>query len=129
MRVLVLGGDGFCGWRAALQSLTHAWTDAAGDNTGVTWRDVAASCGRLPGTLADLQPGTVIHFAGQLGTMGVCGYGTGLRMPESYLLAQLRAKDTGLHQDIAWGTATLETALDSLLVDRSGAPSGASSSR
>ena len=122
--ILILGGDGFCGWPTALH------LSAAG-------HDVAKEYDMLRDLLAELRPDAVVHFAEQraapysmksprhkrytvdnnvnattslltalveteldahvvhLGTMGVYGYGGGLPIPEGYLTVRMDDSEGG----------------------------------
>ena len=172
MKVLILGGDGFCGWPTALHlsaqghavhiadnlsrrkidielgvdSLTPiatparrlaAWRRVTGRDIGWTDLDAARDYERLEALVAHWRPEAVVHFAEQrsapysmksartkrytlennlpatqnvlcalveagcdahlvhLGTMGVYGYGGGLRIPEGYLTIEAEASDGG----------------------------------
>lgn len=166
MKILILGGDGFCGWPTALHlsgqghdvtvidnlsrrhidnelgtaSLTpistlptrlQAWRDITGRSIAALHMDVAREYDRLEATIELLTPDAIVHFAEQrsapysmkharakrytvdnnlnatqnvlcamvetsidahlvhLGTMGVYGYGGGLRIPEGYLTVEV----------------------------------------
>lgn len=166
MKILILGGDGFCGWPTALHlsgqghdvtivdnlsrrhidnelgvaSLTpiapidvrlNAWKQITGRTIAALHMDVAREYDRLEATIERLAPDAVVHFAEQrsapysmkharakrytvennlaatqnilcalvetgvdahlvhLGTMGVYGYGGGLRIPEGYLTVEV----------------------------------------
>ena len=166
MKILLLGGDGFCGWPTALHlsgqghdvtivdnlsrrhidnelgvsSLTpiapidvrlNAWKQITGRTIAALHMDVAREYDRLEATIDRLAPDAIVHFAEQrsapysmkharakrytvennlaatqnvlcalvetgvdahlvhLGTMGVYGYGGGLRIPEGYLTVEV----------------------------------------
>ncbi len=172
MRIMVLGGDGFCGWPTSLhlsarghdvtivdnfarrhadveleaESLTPisplstrraAWRELTGRELGFHHIDVAQQYDALRDLLADLRPDAIVHFAEQraapysmksawhkrytvdnnvnathnlltalveagvdahvvhLGTMGVYGYGGGVRLPEGYLQVRMEGIDGG----------------------------------
>lgn len=98
--ILILGGDGFCGWPTALylsrhgyhvvivdnfsrrkididlglQSLTPivsmqkrlaVWRSISGESIDFVFLDIALEYDRLLGTILDLQPKAIIHFAEQ----------------------------------------------------------------
>lgn len=166
MKILILGGDGFCGWPTALHlsgqghdvtlvdnlsrrhidnelgvtSLTPitpldvrlaAWKQVTGRTIAALSMNVAREYDRLEATIDRLAPDAIVHFAEQrsapysmkharakrytvdnnlnatqnvlcalvetgidahlvhLGTMGVYGYGGGLRIPEGYLTVEV----------------------------------------
>ncbi|GAB3675345.1 NAD-dependent epimerase/dehydratase family protein [Salinisphaera aquimarina] len=170
MKILILGGDGFCGWPTALHlsgqghdvtlidnlsrrhidtelgvgSLTpispldvrlNAWKQVTGHTIAALHMDVAREYDRLEATIERLAPDAIVHFAEQrsapysmkhsrakrytvennlsatqnvlcalvetgidahlvhLGTMGVYGYGGGLRIPEGYLTVEVDDSD------------------------------------
>src|SRR4051812_30771948 len=170
LRILILGGEGFCGWPTSLhlsmaghevdivdnfarrnadveleaEPLTPirplgerrtAWREVTGNDIGFHRIDVAHEYELLRDLLAEQRPDAVVHFAEQraapfsmksprhkrytvdnningthnllaalvetevdahvvhLGTMGVYGYGGGLRIPEGYLRVRIEAGD------------------------------------
>ncbi len=172
MKILIPGGDGFCGWATALHlsarghavhlvdnlsrrkidielgvdSLTPiaplrnrlaAWRELTGRQIEWTDLDAARDYDALERLIRDWRPDAVVHFAEQrsapysmksaatkrytlennlsatqnllcalvetgvdahlvhLGTMGVYGYGGGMRIPEGYLTIQAEASDGG----------------------------------
>lgn len=179
MNVLILGGDGFCGWPTALHlsavghhvliadnlvrrkidtelevgSLTpikpigqrlRAWHAVSGNEIGFCNFDIADNYHRLLTLIDEWEPEAIVHFAEQraapysmksswhkrytvnnnlnatnnllaaivesgadchvvhLGTMGVYGYSTGLKIPEGYLNVKVEQDGKIFRRDILY---------------------------
>src|SRR5215218_5841329 len=119
MKVLVLGGDGFCGWPTSLHLSAQGYEVAIVDNLSRRKIDVELECesltpirpmGKRLGVCEELtgnridfnninatnnllaaitESGLDTHVV-HLGTMGVYGYGTaGMQIPEGYLTVKV----------------------------------------